>query len=190
MNALISQLLISVTLTASPPSEAPLSPLLARAEALIQDSLLRPLQVKEAKRSRLSRALLPPLTRRVRMKDSVPHVDAKGDTFVTFSIDEYLGGFDDSSAWRADSVTGCAYPDRGEVFISRRDAFVAASVLLGKRTPAPPRHLCISVTADASTPGSDTHASLRRPLEVGTIAADDSQVRGADLDGARRRGLR
>ena len=43
-----------------------------------------------------------------------------------------------------DTIAGCTYPDRGEVFVKRGDTYPPAALMLGKRTQAAARHICSS----------------------------------------------
>ncbi len=126
---------------------------MAEATAVVEKQLVKPLGEKEARRSRFSRAYIPPQARRVRVLDPSRSTDGRGAEFVAFAVDERSGvlarkAADDSGRWREDAIVGCVYPARDEVFIKRGDKFFAASLLLGQKTaaaddavcrPAPPR---------------------------------------------------
>jgi len=110
----------------------------ASASSVVQVKLLDPLQKKEASRSHFSRAAMPPMARRVRILDSAVQRDMKGRSFVQFAIDESRGlvlvnekqGND--ANWLKDVITGCVYPETGEVLIKRGEVYYASSILLGQ----------------------------------------------------------
>jgi hypothetical protein len=109
--------------------------------AVVEKQLVKPLADKEARRSRFTRAYIPPQTRRVRVLDSQRSTDGRGAEFVAFAVDERSGKFapragDDSGHWRQDAIVGCVYPAREEVFIRRGDKFFAVGLLLGQKTAA------------------------------------------------------
>ncbi|MFO1520077.1 MAG: hypothetical protein U1F57_10505 [bacterium] len=118
----------------------------ASAKSVIQAKLLEPLQKKEADRSRFSRAVLPPRTRRIRILESDPQADAKGRSFVPFAIDENrgYGGSQEvaENSWLKDTITGCVYPETGEVWVKRGEVYYASSMLLGHQTPTAPAGVC------------------------------------------------
>jgi len=109
-------------------------------EKVVQQKLLRPLAMKEEEHSRFSRARLPPQDRRLRLQQAA--VDATGATFVTFAVDSRHGFAESDDAWRKDSIVGCVYPGREEVFITRGDEVRPAAMLLGKKTKAAPATTC------------------------------------------------
>ena len=113
-------------------------------ETLVQATLLQPLAKRDDERSRFSRARMPPAERRVRVLSA--EVDATGAAFVRFAVDA-RGGL--KQTWQPNTIVGCAYPERGEVFVDRsatpgthasdvRDA----SVLLGKKVAPAPTSTC------------------------------------------------
>ena len=119
----------------------------ARAAAVVEKQLVEPLAAKEARRSRFSRAAMPPLARRVRVLDRERSTDGRGAEFVSFAIDVSSGVFarraaDDSHGWRKDAIVGCVYPARDEIFIKRGDKFFGAGLLLGKKTAAADDMVC------------------------------------------------
>ena len=130
---------------ASEPTSAQVS-----AEKVVQTKLVQPLAAKESERSRFSRARLPPQTRRIRVLDSEPKKDGEGAAFVRYAIDARYGFMalevdgDSEGGWRKDTIVGCVYVDKGEVFVGRGDNFLAAAVLIGKKAPAPAAHVCKS----------------------------------------------
>jgi hypothetical protein len=121
------------------------------AEALVSRDLIQPLAAKEGSRSRFSRARLAPQARRVRILDEQPRKDARGRAFMRFAVDARHGiravAGDDESAWRRDTITGCAYLDRGQVFVSSGDQFRPAAFLLGKNLKAAAETTCQAAPA-------------------------------------------
>jgi hypothetical protein len=115
--------------------------------AAVERRLLEPLRKHEAKRSRFSRARRPPAERRVRVLDKVAGVDANGDAFFSFAVDErYARGED---AWHADSIVGCYYPRDGAIYVKWSDGYRASKVLLGKRAKDAPDATCRASKATA-----------------------------------------
>jgi hypothetical protein len=112
--------------------------------SLINDKLVQPLVAKERNQSKFSRARMPPSERRVRVLDEKPQQDSAGNAFFAFAIDERHGWADksDEASWAKASITGCVYPDRGEVFIKRGKAFHPARAAIGKKTKAAPESTC------------------------------------------------
>ena len=111
-------------------------------KAKLTAAVLKPLKAKERRRSRFSRAPMPPSERRVRVISQ--SVDDAGKTFVTFAVDSRYGKNDD---WNEGTIEGCRYPKSGRIFVSFGDTYRPARVLLGKPgdeaavgtcTPAPP----------------------------------------------------
>lgn len=127
---LLSALLYVSVALAEPPAPSS-NPTQEAASALVKKQVLQPLQRAESKRSRFSRAGLPPRARRVRVTDEVAVSDAHGNRFVRFSVDERLA-WDEDGAWNEDAIVGCAYPEEKKVYVKREEAYVPASVLLGR----------------------------------------------------------
>jgi hypothetical protein len=131
----------------SPPLSAKTSDSLATsAKAVLEAKLLEPLQKKEASRSHFSRAALPPQTRRIRILNNAPQTDAKGHSFVPFAIDQshaYGGDKEIPEAnWFKDVITGCVYPDTGDVMVRRGEAYYPSSILLGSAAPLASGDVC------------------------------------------------
>lgn len=123
---------------ASAESKAP-----SGAVALVDQRLVQPLATKEREQSKFSRARPTPSERRVRILDEQPKQDSAGDAFLTFAIDTRHGWDDDDAKnWTKAAMTGCVYPERGEVFIKRGNAFHPAAAALGKKTKAAPERTC------------------------------------------------
>lgn len=114
-------------------------------DSLVQDKLLAPLAAREEARSRYSRAAPPPAERRVRLLDAAPIADGKGGAFVGFAVDARVG-----DVWHESVITGCVYPERGEVYVRIGTGFRAPRVLLGKKTPPAPSHVCHAAAAPES----------------------------------------
>jgi len=116
--------------------------LAASAKALLQAKLLDPLQKKEESRSRFSRAVSPPRARRIRILENALQADAKGHPFVPFAVDEsrsYVLNTDkDDANWFKDIITGCIYPETGEVMVRRGEVYYPSSMLLGASAPMAP----------------------------------------------------
>jgi len=108
------------------------------AEALVSRDLVQPLAVRETKASRFSRARMPAQERRVRILDDHASKDAQGNGFVRFSIDARYGfhSAEAEAPWRLDTITGCAYLDRSQVFVKKGDEYRPAAFLLGKNARA------------------------------------------------------
>jgi len=121
------------------------------AEALVRSQLVEPLAVKERDQSRFSRARLPARERRVRILDDQARTDARGARFFSFAIDERHGfgpvTGDDAAQWRLATVTGCAYVERGEVFVKSGDQHRPAAFLLGKNLKPTAAPVCGAASA-------------------------------------------
>ncbi len=114
---------------------------------MVETQLVKRLAEKEARRNRFSRAYIPPQARRVRVLDQERSTDSRGAEFVAFAIDEHSGGFarkaaDAARLWRKDTIVGCVYPARDEIFIKRGDKFFGADLLLGRKTTAADDTVC------------------------------------------------
>ena len=154
---------------------------MAEATALVEKQLVKPLAEKEARRSRFSRAYIPPQARRVRVVDRERSTDARGAEFVTFAVDERSRGFapraaDDSGRWREGAIVGCVYPARDEVFIKRGDKFFQAGLLLGQKTAAADDAVCrpAPTRLPSGTPtltSTSQAAAGGQPLPAGAAAA-------------------
>ena len=144
--ALFATLFFAQTTFAEQP-EKPAAPENKTASALVQTALVEPLAAKERQRSKFSRAAMPAQERRVRILDEQPRKDAQGAAFVRFAVDARHGVLDDSDAgWNLAAITGCAYVERGEVFVKKGDQFRAAAFLLGKNVKAAPAETCVGET--------------------------------------------
>lgn len=150
---MLALLLCSHTTFAEPASGAAPEAKTARtaeanaAEALVGRDLVQPLAAKEENASRFSRARLPPQDRRVRILDDHASKDGQGLAFVRFSIDArrgYHAAADDESSWRRDSITGCVYLERSQVFVKKGDQYRPAAFLLGKNVKAAADTTCQS----------------------------------------------
>ena len=145
------------TASATPPeaqNAAPPSPAVAEAEAVVEKQLVKPLGEKESRRSHFSRSYIPPQVRRVRVLDRERSIDGRGAAFAAFAVDEQSRALarraaDDSGRWRKDTIVGCVYPARDEVFIKRGDKFFDAGMLLGKKTTAADDTVCRPAPAQA-----------------------------------------
>lgn len=132
----------------SPLSAEASNPLVASAKSVIQASLLEPLRRKEEDRSRFSRAVSAPYARRVRIMGDAPRADVRGRPFLSFAVDETRAfGVEaeeelPEAKWFEDAITGCVYPETGEVMVRRGEVYYAASILLGKPTPTAPADVC------------------------------------------------
>jgi hypothetical protein len=113
----------------------------ASARTTVEKVLTEPLAQQEARRSRYSRAAIAPRTRTVRVLDERAHRDLRGAEFFVFSIDERRGF---RAVLHKDAVTGCIYPDSGDVFVARGDAHYPAALLLGKTSKQAEAHVCVA----------------------------------------------
>jgi hypothetical protein len=111
-------------------------------EVAVKKQLLTPLKRSEEKRSKFSRARMPPAERRVRVLDEAPVKDREGASFVGFAVDERyaLGGSEDD--WNKDDIVGCLYPTSGEIFVKVGDTWRPAAHIVGKKVKAAPEHVC------------------------------------------------
>lgn len=147
---------------ATPPAPEALSESQLKAEKAVRTALVQPLAAKEQERSRFSRARMPAVTRRVRVLDAAPKKDGQGQAFQTFAVDARHGwgkleDFEDDApearadkaekAWRKDAIVGCVY-DSGEVYVKKGEEYRPAAVLLGKKTKAADKHICVAATGE------------------------------------------
>jgi hypothetical protein len=148
--------MLALLLFASPalaePSVAdpPPAPTSRSAELSVKNALLGPLAAKEQKQSKFSRARMPPEERRVRLLDESPRTDARGEAFYTFAVDARHGINIAEEDWVRDTVTGCVYPERGEVFVKVGDELRPAALLLGKRAKPAAARTCVAADDQAT----------------------------------------
>ena len=116
------------------------------AVALVSHDLVQPLAAKEDKQGRFTRGRLPPQERRVRILDEKPRKDADGVAFMRFSVDSRFGyaakTSDDEARWQRDTITGCVYLERNQVFVKKGDSYRPAAFLLGKKVKAAAESTC------------------------------------------------
>lgn len=103
------------------------------AQTLVQTKLVTPLAAKEGERSRFSRVLRPAPVMRVRMTDPQPQKDGNGAGYMTFAVDTCYGFRRTADCWQKAAITGCVYPDNGQIFVQRGTDYYPAEVMLGKR---------------------------------------------------------
>jgi hypothetical protein len=150
---ILAMLVSAMRASASPPAseqQPAATPVAATAEAIVQQELLKPLAKKEAERSRFSRAPLPARLLRARMVDAQAQTDKAGRAFLAFAVDACYGG-GRQCTWRLDSMTGCVYPQTGEVFVKRGDVYLPGTLLLGKKAQAAAGHVCRATTNDLAS---------------------------------------
>jgi hypothetical protein len=119
----------------------------ASARSTVQEALTEPLAHLEARRSRYSRAAIAPRVRTVRLLDERAHRDLRGAEFFAFSVDERRGF---RAVLHKDAVTGCVYPNSGEVFVVRGDSHYPAGLLLGKTSKKAEAHVCVESKAQVA----------------------------------------
>lgn len=101
----------------------------AKAQARVEQGLLKPLVESEGARSRFSRARPAPRERRVRITQATPTVDKAGRPFMAFAVDVRWGGGDE---WRENDIVGCVYVNNGDLFVKRGEEWRPGAFLLGK----------------------------------------------------------
>jgi hypothetical protein len=123
---------LALTLCASAALAEPPPPASSRerAAALIEKQLVAPMKKSESKRSRFSRAAPVTIQRRVRILDALAQLDARGDAFVRFAIDELNPGSVEGG-WERDALLGCAYVEDAKVFVQRGSEYLPARAMLG-----------------------------------------------------------
>lgn len=120
----------------------------ASPQTIVEAKLLQPLQAKDEKRPKFSRAAPPPSARRIRMLDGAPQTDAKGQAFYAFAVDQtyFFAGSDAKEVaeenWQRDSILGCVYPKSGEVIVKMGETNYPASVLWGSSAGAASAETC------------------------------------------------
>jgi hypothetical protein len=120
---------------AEPPAITP-----QKVNALVQELLIKPLTKVESKRRRFSRAAPPPVSRQVRVTDSVAQVDARGQYFVRFAVDEKQD-WDEEASWERDRFVGCVYPLARALYVRRGSDYVPAENTRGQHQ-APVSDVC------------------------------------------------
>lgn len=129
--------------------ENPTSP--SSPQAIVEANLITPLEKKEAKRPRFSRAATPPSARRVRILDTTQHTDAKGHAFLSFAVDETRSFLSHEkreipeTAWRQAAIVGCVYPDSKKVIVKLGKTYYPAAVLWGSQAETAPAEACRSL---------------------------------------------
>lgn len=132
-------LLTSFAASAAPPDDAAVL-------AAIEKGLVQPLEKKEDKRSRFSRAAPAPRDRRVRVLDAAPAKDARGKEFRSFAVDARYKHFEDDAPWHEDAIVGCVYPADGAIYVKVGEDYRPAAMLLGKKkAPKAPASVCVAV---------------------------------------------
>ena len=131
-------------------AQATATPDQRQAQTVVQTKLVNPLSEKEAARSRFSRVLRPTPVMRVRVTDPQPQKDAHGSAYMTFAVDS-CNRFvrDKGDCWQRAAITGCVYPQSGQVFVQRGDQFFPADVMLGKKADSA-SNVCQSSAAAAA----------------------------------------
>jgi len=187
--SLLALLLPTARKASATPPDIRIKPM-AEVAAVVEMQLLKPLAEKEARRSRFTRASLPPRVRQVRVLDRERSMDGRGAEFAAFAVDERSGWLgrqaaDDSSAWHKDAIVGCVYPARGEIFIRRGDKFFEASLLLGKKTIAADETVCRPVLRRPLARQVDVRG-LREPSNLRRTAARGAAASHIVSAGARQ----
>jgi hypothetical protein len=99
-----------------------------KAQARVEEGLLKPLAESEGARSRFSRARPIPRERRVRITQATPTLDKSGRAFMTFAVDIRWGG----DEWRENDIVGCVCTSNGSLFVKRGEEWRPGAFLLGK----------------------------------------------------------
>jgi hypothetical protein len=139
---LASMLCVSAAFADSLPAPLPSEAGKAVSE-LIDKQLVVPLMKREGKRSKFSRAALPPVARRVRVQESLL-TDVHGNQFVRFSIDQRYLGSEPAEQWQKDRIVGCVYPEQRKIFVEYDGAYLPARIMLGQDVQAQP-DACIPI---------------------------------------------
>lgn len=103
------------------------------AQHLVQSKLVMPLSAKESERSRFSRVLRPAPVMRVRLTTPQPQKDSSGAAYMAFAIDTCYGFRPTADCWRKAALTGCVYPQNGQIFVQRGADYYPAAVMLGQK---------------------------------------------------------
>jgi hypothetical protein len=135
--------LLSASAFADPSNAAPTKtdPIVA----LVTKAYVKPMQAREAQRSRYSRVAMPPAERRVKVVDT--QTDASGVAFTNFVVEQRFA-FDPDAKWTK-AETGCAYASTGAVFLKVGEKLRAAEFFLGKKPADPPAITCVVVSPRA-----------------------------------------
>jgi hypothetical protein len=140
----IQLVLLSILLTSGTASlaRADEGPSLSEVQSSVQERLVVPWSKWQERRSRFSRARLPPQERRARMTTPALQRDARGEEFASFAVDVRFRG---SKEW-GEAVAGCVYPTSGDIFVHYGDQYVVGALLYGKKSPDAPEGVCQAVT--------------------------------------------
>jgi hypothetical protein len=116
------------------------------AVALVSHDLIQPFAAQQEKQGRFTRGRLPAAAHRVRILDEKQRTDTAGVAFLRFAVDSRYGFFepthDDESRWNRDTITGCVYLERNQVFVKKGDGYRPAAFLLGKNVKAAAESTC------------------------------------------------
>jgi hypothetical protein len=116
---------------------------------LVESKVLASMKTSK-KTSRFSRKAPVATARRVRVQDATEKVDARGDRFVEFTIQDRLRA---GSAWQ-DEMTGCAYLVGQRVYVLRNEAYYDGATIGSKREATPVEVVCRAVPASAAAPAT------------------------------------
>jgi hypothetical protein len=116
--------------------------LAARMQQHIETDFVKPLVAHENDTSRFSRMRRPPQEHRVRMTQTTTSKDQAGRAFLSFAIDGKFEGGD----WSQNDITGCVYPEKGDMFVKIGDTYRPASFYLGGAAD-PVAGVCVAVPA-------------------------------------------
>ena len=123
------------------------------AQKVVETRIVKPLQAKELRLSRFSRARPMPTARRVRVLEEAPVKDAKGAAFMTFAIDTRRGlaalADETEAGWHRGDLSGCVY-STGDIFVKLGDETFPAEVLLGKKVTAVGKDVCRAAQGGAT----------------------------------------
>ena len=107
--------------------------------AQVEKDFLRPLFAAERARSRFSRALLPPMARRVSIRSDEASRDGTGRTYVPFRVEESYR----PDQWRASRLAGCIYPETGAIYVKAGEGrYYDAAVFFQKSAARAPSAAC------------------------------------------------
>jgi hypothetical protein len=140
----IQLVLLSILLTSGTASlaRADDGPSPSEIQSSVEERFVVPMSRWQERRSRFSRARIPPQERRVRVTTPALQRDERGEAFASFAVDARFRG---SKEW-GEGLVGCVYPSSGDIFVQYGDHYVPGALLYGKKSLDAPAGVCHAVT--------------------------------------------
>ena len=144
-------LVLSANLVLGVATASASEPIDTEVSLLVESKILASMKTSEKKSLQFSRKARIAKARRVRVPDATEKVDARGDRFVGFTIEEL---FRAKSSWQ-EEMTGCAYLAGRRVYVLRGEAFYDGGTIARKSEAKPVDVVCRAVPdASAAAPAT------------------------------------